>query len=128
MKYGQNSEELDHITLKSLRFDGKHGYLDKEREAGNRFELDVKAAGYFKASIRGSDLKKTFDYNLVKKVAEDVFTGPSEKLIESLCKRIGDRIFEQAPLVEEMSVSLRKLNPPIGAPCDYAEITMTWKR
>ena len=128
MKYGQNPELYDQITLKALRLKGKHGYYDKEREEGNQFELDVTAFGYFKASIRGSDLKKTFDYNLVREVAEEVFNGPSEKLIESLCKRIGDRIFEKSPLVEEMSVSLRKMNPPIGTPCDYAEITMKWKR
>lgn len=119
---------MDTITLKSLEFQGKHGYYDKERLEGNRFELDVIARGDFKSSIENNNLDLTFNYEVVKKIAGNVFNGPSEKLIETLCKRIGDKIFEQSPMVKELKVALRKLNPPIGIPAKYAEITMTWNR
>lgn len=119
---------MDTITLKALEFQGKHGYYDKERLEGNHFELDVIAKGDFKSSIEDDNLDLTFNYEVVKKIAENVFHGPSEKLIESLCKRIGDKIFEQSSMVKELKVSLRKLNPPIGVPAKYAEITMIWNR
>lgn len=119
---------MDTITLKSLEFQGKHGYYDEERQQGNHFELDVIAKGDFKSSIKEDNLELTFNYEVVKKVAQRVFNGPSEKLIETLCSRIGDKIFEQSTVVKELTVSLRKLNPPIGVPAKYAEITMTWKR
>lgn len=119
---------MDTITLKSLEFYGKHGYYDEERLEGNHFELDVIAKGDFKSSIADDNLGLTFNYEVVKEVAQSVFDGPSEKLIETLCKRIGDKIFEQSAVVKELTVSLRKLKPPIGVPAKYAEITMTWKR
>ncbi len=119
---------MDTITLKSLTFVGKHGYYEKERQRGNHFELDVVARGDFKSSIEEDSLDQTFNYELVKEVAERVFGGPPEKLIETLCSRIGNQIFEQSPVVEELTISLRKMNPPIGVPAQYAEITMTWNR
>lgn len=119
---------MDTITLKSLKFSGKHGYYDEERQKGNHFELDVIASGDFQPATYGDNLKLTFNYETVQSVAKEVFDGPSEKLIETLCKRIGDKIFEKAPIVHELTVSLRKMDPPIDVPADYAEITMTWNR
>lgn len=119
---------LDTITLKSLEFSGKHGFYDEERQEGNYFELDVIAKGDFKKAIVGDDLDQTFNYEIVKEVAQNVFNGPSEKLIETLCSRIGNEIFKRSTITKELTVSLRKLNPPIGVPAKYAEITMTWNR
>lgn len=119
---------MDTITLKSLKFSGKHGYYDKERREGNHFELDVIAKGNYKAAIANDDLDQTFNYEIVKEVAQRVFKGPSEKLIESLCSRIGNEIFERSTITKELTISLRKLNPPIGVPAEYAEITMRWNR
>ncbi|MDX1642238.1 MAG: dihydroneopterin aldolase [Balneolaceae bacterium] len=119
---------MDTITLKALKFKGKHGYYDEERQEGNHFELDVIAKGKFKAAIDGDNLDLTFNYEVVKEIAQEVFNGPSEKLIETLCSRIGEKIFEKSPVVKELTVSIRKLNPPIGVPAQYAEITMTWNR
>lgn len=119
---------LDTITLKSLEFYGNHGYYDEERQKGNHFELDVIAKGDFKAAIKDDDLDKTFNYEIVKEMAQRVFNGPSEKLIETLCSRIGNEIFERSTITKELTISLRKLNPPIGVSAEYAEITMTWNR
>lgn len=119
---------MDTITLKSLEFQGKHGYYDEERREGNRFELDIIAKGNFKAAIDDNNLDLTFNYEIVKETAESVFNGPSEKLIETLCDRIGNEIFKRSTAVKELTVSLRKMNPPIGVPSLYAEIKMTWNR
>lgn len=119
---------MDTITLKSLEFTGKHGYYDEERQKGNHFELDVVAKGNFKVAIEEDDLDQTFNYEMIKEIAQRVFNGPSEKLIETLCSQIGNQIFEQSTITKELTVSLRKLNPPIGVPAKYAEIKMTWYR
>ena len=121
-------ESLDKITLKGLKFHGMHGYYKRERKTGNQFEVDVIARGNFKASIKNDDLSKTFNYELVEQVAKAVFNGKSEKLIEKLCIQIGDELFEQSAHVKKLSVSVRKIHPPIQSDADYAEITMEWSR
>lgn len=119
---------MDIITLKSLKFHGRHGYYDQEQIEGNDFELDVVAYGNFRGAIEQDDLSRTFNYELVQDAAVTIFSGSSERLIETLCSKIGNEIFEKSPAVKKLRVSVRKLNPPINIPADYAEITMTWKR
>jgi len=119
---------LDKITIKALKFRGKHGYYERERKEGNDFELDVSAWGNFRKAIENDQLDKTFNYELVEIAALSVLHGPPEKLIETMCAKIGDELFEKADSVKKLTVTLRKLNPPITVPASYAEITMTWKR
>lgn len=119
---------MDTITVKSLSFHGKHGFYDEELIAGNEFEVDVCAKGSFKYSIKSDDLSATFNYELAESVARNVFAGPREKLIEKLCFNIGEQIFKKAGNVAELTVTVRKLNPPFKTPAAYAEISMEWKR
>lgn len=119
---------LDRITIKGLSFSGKHGYYPEERVAGNNFEVDVIAEGEFKKAIQQNDLKKTFNYELAATCARDVFNGKSELLIETLCFRIGEAIFEQAITTKKLTVIVRKINPPIETEAACAEIEMIWNR
>lgn len=119
---------MDTITLKSLSFCGLHGYYDEERERGNNFEVDFEAHGNFRASSESDNLSLTFDYQLAASVAEEVMNGTSEKLIESLCLKIGDQLFARTPAVSTLRVTVRKLNPPLKHPALSAEVTMEWKR
>lgn len=119
---------MDKITINSLSFRGLHGYYDRERMDGNEFEVDVTAKGNFRPAIENDDLEQTFNYEIVEEVAGNILSGESEKLIESLCKKIGDQLFERSPRIKKLTVTVRKLNPPIKTPAAYAEITMKWKR
>lgn len=119
---------MDKITINSLRFKGLHGYYDRERAHGNEFEVDATAKGYFKSAIEKNDLDQTFNYEIVEEIAGNVLSGESEKLIETLCKKIGDQLFERSPHVKKLAVTVRKMNPPIKTPVAFAEITMKWKR
>lgn len=119
---------MDIITINSLKFTGLHGYYDREREEGNEFEIDVTAKGDFKSAIDNDDLSRTFNYEVVEDVAGKILSGQPEKLIETLCKKIGDQLFERSPHVKKLVVTVRKLNPPIKTQAAFAEITMKWKR
>lgn len=119
---------MDKITLKSLKFHGPHGYYENERMQGNHFELDVTARGHFRSAVLNDDLEQTFNYELVSEIASSVFSGKEEKLIETLCQRIGNNLFERSPVVKKLTVTVRKLDPPIAVPAAWAEVTMTWKR
>jgi len=125
----QNQQDVpDVITIKSIQFYGKHGHAEIERIEGNQFEVDVTAKGFFKDSIKNEELDKTFDYALAEKTAAEIIYGPSQKLIETLCYQIGEELFKKAETVLELIVTVRKLNPPVDSPTEYAQISMTWKR
>ena len=120
--------DRDVVTLKSLKIHGFHGYYEHERKNGNQFEVDLIASGMFSGSIEENDLTQTFDYERAESIIRAIFDGPSEKLIETLCERMGHEVMSAFPLIQELTVALRKCNPPIERPADYAEIRMSWKR
>lgn len=120
---------MDCITIKSLSYHAKHGYSKQERIEGNRFEVDVVAFGNFRgAAEQDENLELTFDYTTAEEIVRSVMLGESRKLIETLCREIGDIIFESSPIILSLKVSVRKLSPPIKTKAAYSEITLEWNR
>ena len=66
--------------------------------------------------------------SIIEEVAAQVMAGKERLLIESLCHRIGETLFERIPAIHSLEVALRKLDPPLDSPAEYAEIRMTWQR
>lgn len=119
---------MDRITIKSLSFSARHGYYEEERVGGNRFEVDIIARGNFKKAIAEEDLARTFNYETAANIAAEIIEGPAEKLIETLCSKIGNRLMEKEPAICLLEVVVRKLSPPIQVKSEYAEISMEWSR
>lgn len=119
---------METLTLKSLSFRAYHGYFEKEREKGNDFEVDLFFSADFRKAGDSDRLKDTIDYQEVLKIVKSVMEGPSLKLIETLAKRIGDKLFEQFPETEKLEVAVRKLSPPLNTETAYSEIRMQWQR
>ena len=63
----------------------------------------------------------TVDYVHLNKIAKEEMAIRS-KLLEKVAKRIIDRIFDEIKMVEEATVSISKLNPPIGG--NVGEVTI----
>lgn len=118
----------DTLTLKSLELKGNHGFYESERKAGNRFELDVILKGNFRHAGESDDLSLTVNYESIEETVLQIMEGPPQKLIESLCKKIGDSIFEQFTGISSLELALRKIHPPIQTPAAYTEIRMQWQR
>lgn len=119
---------MDTLTLKSLRFRAYHGYYLEEREKGNDFEVDLIFSADLQLAGDGDNLSDTIDYQKAKQIAASVMEGPSVKLIETLAKGMGDRLFEEFPQTQQLEVAVRKLHPPLDVETAYSEITMRWQR
>ncbi len=122
------SELVDLLRIKSIRIEGSHGYYEEERLQKNLFELDVEIGGFLREAADSDDLTLTFNYEKVVQVAEEVLSGPSRHLIETLCMEIGDSLFREFSAASTLVVTLRKLNPPLSRPTHCAEIEMRWQR
>lgn len=119
---------MDTLTLKGLQYRAHHGYYEKERKKGNDFEVDL----IFKASLQSAgtkdDLNLTIDYEQAEEIVRKVMEGPSVKLIETLARKIGEQLFKDFKVVKKLTVTVRKLNPPLQTATDYSEIRMSWPR
>jgi dihydroneopterin aldolase len=115
------------ITLKSIQFHARHGVLPHEKVEGNDFEVDVIADADLLRAARTDDLAHTLDYGRAADIVGDVMHGESVDLIETLVHRIGDRLMSAFPAVRDLTVAVRKLNPPIDGQAAYSEVRETWR-
>ena len=99
------------IELKGLRFFAHHGLYAEEAKVGNEFELDV-SIEYKAAETIVSSIEQTINYAEVFHVVKDEFSQRKD-LLETCAMQIADRLQKQFPQIESLTISIKKLNPPI---------------
>jgi len=128
MVWGWWFVEMGQVTLKSMRFEARHGVLPEEKRDGNRFEVDITGELDVRPAADTDDLGLTFDYGRAHAIAASIMEGPSVDLIETLVIGIGDRIWAESDRLDALTVAVRKLGPPIGRDAAWSEVTHTWRR
>lgn len=112
------------VRLVNAVFYAHHGVMEEEHRIGGRYEVDVALALDVAAAAATDDLSKTVDYERVYALVREVVTGNSSYLIERVAWRIGTAVAEAYPAVAAVEVTVRKPNPPVGGPCDRAEVVV----
>jgi dihydroneopterin aldolase len=109
----------DTIQLRGLRALGRHGLLDEERARAQPFEIDVDLEVDLRAAGRSDELADTVDYGAVTGSVVAVVQGEHCDLMEHLAERIARAALTvPGPAVSAVTVSVRKLRPPV--PSDLA--------
>jgi 7,8-dihydroneopterin aldolase/epimerase/oxygenase len=106
----------DRIVLANMRFDGRHGVLDFERENPQPFEVDVELCLDLAPAGRSDDIGQTADYRAAFGICREVVEGQSRQLIEALAETIAARLLAEYSTVgiEEVVVRVRK--PKVALP------------
>jgi dihydroneopterin aldolase len=115
------------IKVENIRVYAFHGCLKEETKIGSDYRVDLKVKADLKASSKTDELSDTVDYVLLNKIVKEEMQQPS-KLLETVAKRILKRIFKEDELVKKASISVSKLNPPIGGDVQKVTIKMTERR
>ena len=115
------------IKVENIRVFAHHGCLKEETKIGSDYRVDLKVHANLQTSAQSDTLIDTVDYVLLNHIVRDEMGKPSH-LLETVGKRILDRIFKEAELVKKATVWVSKLNPPIGGDVEKVTIKMTDKR
>ena len=114
------------VRLVNAVFYAHHGVLEEEHRIGGRFEVDVAMTLDVRRAAEDDDLTQTVDYERVYALVREVVTGNSSFLIERIAWRIAQAVADAYPGLDGVEVRVRKPNPPVGGPCDRAEVTVRW--
>ncbi|GAA4785053.1 dihydroneopterin aldolase [Olivibacter ginsenosidimutans] len=114
------------IALTNARFFAYHGYYPEEQLIGNEFFLDITCTIHHLAG-EDDDLANTINYELLYQLAKEEMAVP-RKLLESVIKSIVDSIRKRTDKIDEITVNLRKNNPPFGGDRVMAEVSLCWQR
>ncbi len=110
------------LVLRGLSFHAHHGYRPEEAVLGGRFVVDVEMQlGWVP---QGDDLAPTVDYAQVYEAVREEVTQRRYRLIETLAERIAERLWQNYPQLEALTVRVHKPQAPLPGLFDdvYVEI------
>jgi len=101
------------ITLNGMRFYAHHGCFAEERAIGTYFSVDLSFEADTARAQLSDDIADTVNYLSVYQTVKRQMEQPSH-LLEHVGRRIGQSLLDQFPAIESVTVSVSKLNPPLG--------------
>lgn len=117
----------DRVALHRIILYGCHGVTEAERAVGRPFEIDVELRLDLSAAAESDDLGATVNYSDICHTVERANDSGPYRLLEAFAGRIAKDILAHFP-VEEVTVRVRKLHPPVGALVEAAEVEITRSR
>ncbi len=115
------------IKVENIRVYAYHGCLVEEGKIGSDYRVDLKVHANLRTSAKTDNLNDTADYVVLNRIVKEEM-GIRAKLLETVAKRILDRILNEVPVVNKAEVSVSKLNPPIGGNVEQVTIVMEDER
>ncbi len=109
------------VRLVNMVFYAHHGVLKEEHTIGAKYEVDAELTFDFTDAAKNDDITKTVDYGSVYKKIREALTLKKYFLIEAVACEIANDLLNDFPILEQVSIRVRKRNPPVDGICDYAE-------
>lgn len=111
------------IKLKNIRTFSYHGCLIEEGKIGSDYRVDLEIKTDLRKSAISDHLSDTVDYVLLNRIVTEEMAIRSN-LLEHVAHRIIARIFSEIAAVSRITLSVSKLNPPIGGDVEAVTIEM----
>jgi dihydroneopterin aldolase/2-amino-4-hydroxy-6-hydroxymethyldihydropteridine diphosphokinase len=118
----------DFVELRGLRALGHHGALAGEQDRRQPFEIDLDVEVDMAAAARTDHLADTVDYGALARVAAGVITDERWRLLERLAHRVAEEVLAVDRRVSGVTVSVRKLRPPVPVDLASAGARLTLRR
>jgi dihydroneopterin aldolase len=117
----------DRIELRGLRAAGICGVLPEERERPQPLEVDLDVVVDLDEAGRTDALDATVDYGAVCAAIDQVIATLHPQLLERLAQAIAEAVLAH-DRVEEVTVAVRKLRPPVPQQLATSGVRITRSR
>jgi dihydroneopterin aldolase len=116
----------DRIQLRGLRATGVHGLLPEERTRAQPFELDLDLAVDLAPAGASDRLEDTVDYGAIAERAVRVVTESAPRdLLETLAETVAGTVLAADRRIEAVTVTLKKLRPPLAVDVSTVGVTIS---
>ena len=113
----------DRITLRGMRFLGRHGVTLEERMEPQPIEVDVLMELDLSRPAASDELGDTVDYAAVFGQVAEIVEGRSFRLLEALAGAIAEAVLSMAA-VDGVEVRVRKPRAPLPGAFETVEVTL----
>ena len=115
------------IQVNNIKLYANHGCLEEEAKIGSWYRVDIEVEVDLTKSSISDALEDTVDYVHLNHIVKEEMNKRS-KLLEEVARRILDRFFLELKMIKSATVSVAKLNPPIGGNVQEVVIILTKER
>jgi dihydroneopterin aldolase len=118
----------DVIELRGLRLAGVVGVLPHEQAQAQPLEVDLDLHLDLGPAGQSDALTDTADYGALCDVAETVVSTTSYALLEALAQHLAAALLDSDGRIDAVTVSVRKLRPPVSQPLSTSGVRITRER
>ncbi len=114
------------IHLHNLHFFSFHGLHEEEAVLGNEYEVNL-AVSFQPRNFPVRELEETLDYTKLYKLVKLRMAQPTP-LLETIATEIVEAIRSQHSQVQKISISIKKLYPPINNFEGAVGVSFEWNK
>jgi dihydroneopterin aldolase len=111
------------IRLDGVRFRSRHGASPSERRLPQDFVAHVELALPTSELPRGDERREVVDYDKLASAIVEEGTARSCRLLETLARRIVDRLFLESPATS-VRIAITKARPPTSTSVEAASVEL----
>ena len=115
------------VKVENLKIYAFHGCMNEEKVIGSDYIVNITAVCFVNKEVFQDVINGTVDYVDLARIAKQEMSIRA-KLLEVVVKRIIDRSFEEITVLNKISVTVSKINPPINADVEAVSVTMAEER
>lgn len=113
------------IIIEEMEFYAFHGHYREEQIVGNRFLVDLEMEANLATPARSDRLDDAVNYQQAYEIIKKEMRRKKSYLLENIAKRILDALYDQMEGIEQATLRIRKMHPPLGGPVRSVGITMS---
>lgn len=115
------------IYVEGIKIYAYHGCFKEETVIGTNFLVNVELDVDLQKASESDNLNDTVNYQTVFQVIKQEMEIPS-KLLEHVAGRCLSSLFNVFPTVENITIKIAKLNPPLGGHINSVAVKLTEHR
>jgi dihydroneopterin aldolase len=115
------------VKVENLKIYAYHGCMKEEKVIGSDYIVNITAVCFVNKEVFRDVINGTVDYVDLARIAKEEMSIRA-KLLEVVVKRIIDRSFKEIMVLNKISVTVSKINPPINADVEAVSVTMAEER
>lgn len=116
------------LSITGLQIYAYHGLFAEERRLGQRFRLNIDARLADTTSHSSDDLQSTVRYDAVIEYVTNIAAKTQYRTLEALAEHIGASLLKRFGLIEQLTVEVGKVSPPISHSLDQVSVAVELSR
>ncbi len=116
------------IRIRKLALYGHHGVFAEEQTLGGRYEVDAELYYDSSQAETHDDVTYALNYAHVIRSMEQEWHRVRIHLLETLASNITHTLFAEYPVLQTITLRIRKLHAPVSAAFEAIEIEQTTER